>query len=81
MSLKSEMFTGRNEHGIIRINDLVFCAGGWNGQGNLKSLEIYYIENDLWQDGPDMCVSKNGLTLTNIKDRFIYSFGGNSEGI
>ena len=65
----------RVNHGICRIKDKVFCAGGNSLQVVHKCMEIYDTRNDCWTQGPELNQRKLSLTLVSIEDRYIYSVG------
>lgn len=79
---KADMIIKRQGHGIVRVGDKVYCAGGLDGTIVInQSLEIYDIARDAWDFGPEMSMRKFSMTLVNIRDRYIYSFGGMSPDL
>ena len=73
------MLGPRSNHGICRIKDKIFCAGGNSKFEILKSTEIYDLTTDAWTTGPDLVQRKLGLSLISIGDCFIYSVGQLNE--
>ena len=79
ISKKADMLGPRSNHGICRIKDTIYCAGGNSKTEILNSTEIYDVVHNSWRQGPDLNKRKFGLTLVSTDDRFIYSFGQLSE--
>ena len=75
VSQKASMSAPRVNHGICRIKDKVFCAGGNSLHVVHKCMEIYDTRNDCWTQGPELNQRKLSLTLVSIEDRYIYSVG------
>jgi hypothetical protein len=69
------MLQARSNHGICRIQDKVYIAGGNTSYEILKSTEIYDVKSNSWQQGPNLNKKKFGLTLVSVEDRYIYSVG------
>ena len=54
MTYKSELNHGRYEHACVQIigsNPKIVVSGGYDGNGYVKSTEIYNIANDSWENG------------------------------
>ena len=69
------MAASRANHGICRVKDKIYCAGGNSHSVVHKCTEIYDTKTDTWKFGPDLNRRKFGLTLVSAQDRFIYSIG------
>lgn len=69
------MSAPRVNHGICRVKDKIYCAGGNSLQVVHKCMEIYDTHNDCWTQGLDLNQRKLSLTLVSIEDRYIYSVG------
>ena len=79
---KADMIIKRQGHGIVRVGSKVYCAGGLDGTIIInQSLEIYDIQSNTWDFGPELCMRKFSMTMVNIRDRYIYSFGGMSPDL
>ena len=69
------MLNKRVSHGAVVINGCIYVVGGWNGQGVVKSVEMFQPEKDSWSvvshyDGIRM---KSGVAALDGK---IYVVGG-----
>ena len=45
---KADMLGPRSNHGICRVKDMIFCAGGNTRLDILKSCEFYRSNLDIW---------------------------------
>jgi N-acetylneuraminic acid mutarotase len=71
------MPTARAEFACTRVDNLIFCFGGYIGQkyGATNKVEVYDILNDRWQELPEMGESIiSGRSILHGKD--IYILGG-----
>lgn len=68
VQVKSNMIYPRIDHGITRINDTVYCAGGntTDGGGILDSFEYFCVKDNFWKSGPNLITAKFQLKLVNI---------------
>jgi hypothetical protein len=77
----ADMIYKRQAHGMLLVNNYVYCCGGLTGTMILDSCERYNIENiggkDHWQqDLPALECPKFSMTMLLMDNKWIYSFGG-----
>ena len=65
------MLEGKYGHGVTRVNNVIYCAGG----SKSNSTQIYDIESNTWNKGPELICGEK-VTLTTVDDRYIYAIGG-----
>ena len=69
------MMNKRVSHGAVVINGCIYVVGGWNGQGVVKSVEMFHPEKDSWSEVSryDGIRMKSGVAAMDGK---IYVVGG-----
>ena len=71
----NDMPTGHNYHGMIGINDCIYCVSGFNN----KNVEKYEISSNTWTSLVPLELSFSWPGLLFIENKFLYVFGGLCE--
>ena len=71
----NDMPSGHNYHGMIGINDSIYCVSGFNN----KNVEKYEISNNSWIPLTPLELSFSWPGLLFIENKYLYVFGGLCE--
>jgi len=69
------MLTPRREPAVVTLGNYIYAIGGWNGEGNLKTVERYDVLNDKWEFVASMNYRRYYLKAV-VFHKKIYVFGG-----
>ena len=59
---KQNMNKTRVHHGLQKMTQKILTFGGYNGNQNMKSAEIYDVVQNSWKNLPDMPEVGTGIT-------------------
>ena len=77
---KQNMYNERRNHATIKIDDFIFVCGGIDSAGNpIASCEKFSLQFDKWIKISNMNCEKSHLSLCNVNNMHIYSFGGENK--
>ena len=81
LSTLPNMTEKRQAHGMLLINNYVYCCGGLNGHEILKTCERFDISkpdhDSAWDNNlPELSCAKFSMTMLLMDKQWIYSFGG-----
>lgn len=74
-TLLPQMKTGRSGSGVAALNHYIYVVGGFDGRGQLATVERYDTENQVWESVSPIKIARSALSLT-VLDGKLYAMGG-----
>lgn len=74
--VRADFPTPRVEHATSYLKGYVYCIGGYNNDGVLKSIQAHDMNSDTWIDCGDLVNARYRASLWKFEESIIYVFGG-----
>lgn len=68
------MQSNRSGAGVASLGQYIYVVGGYDGTGQLKSVERYDTEHDLWEYVSSVSIARSALSVT-VLDGKLYAMG------